>query len=79
MLWNHIVRSGPESELPDDELPDDEGGEPARDGVTRVKLGDTTAAETPKDDAEPVPVLVTTVAPHVMVMTSLVETGPELQ
>ena len=75
MLWYHIVRSGPDSELPDDE-----GDEPARDGVTMVKLGPAPrSAETPKDDAEPVPVLVTTVAPHVMVMTSLVEIGPELQ
>jgi hypothetical protein len=76
MLWYHIVRSGPESELPNDE-----GGEPARAGVTRVKLGGdpATTVDTPKDDAEPVPVLVAAVAPHVMVMTSLVETGPELQ
>ena len=75
MLWYHIVRSGPESELPDDE-----GEEPVRDGVTMVKLGPApTSAETPKDDAEPVPVLVAAVAPHVMVMTSLVVTEPELQ
>jgi hypothetical protein len=78
MLWYHIVRSGPESELPDDE-----GEEPVRDGVTRVKLGvdprPTTSVDTPKDDAEPVPVLVAAVASHDMVMTSLVESGPELQ